>query len=98
MALKTNFEDSNVISSPFVDEVANPGNRSLTQAERRAVGRGDAALNEQGRAALKAESFSSKVKSLAKDINDRRKAGKAIGRANQKDAAKDRARKRRQGF
>ncbi len=25
MALKSNFEDSNVISSPFVDEVANPG-------------------------------------------------------------------------
>lgn len=25
MALKSNFEDSSVISSPFVDEVANPG-------------------------------------------------------------------------
>ncbi len=25
MALKTNFEDANFISSPFVDEVANPG-------------------------------------------------------------------------
>ncbi len=25
MALKTDFEDSSVISSPFVDEVANPG-------------------------------------------------------------------------
>jgi hypothetical protein len=30
MAMKTNFEDSNVISSPFVDEIANPGpQRSL---------------------------------------------------------------------
>ncbi len=25
MALKSNFEDANFISSPFVDEVANPG-------------------------------------------------------------------------
>ena len=25
MGLKTSFEDSNVISSPFVDEIANPG-------------------------------------------------------------------------
>ncbi len=25
MAMKTNFEDSDAIASPFVDEVANPG-------------------------------------------------------------------------
>lgn len=31
MALKTNFEDANFISSPFVDEVANPGNLSSQQ-------------------------------------------------------------------
>ena len=27
MALKTNFEDASFISSPFVDEVANPGDQ-----------------------------------------------------------------------
>ncbi len=29
MALKTSFEDSNVISSPFVDEIVNPGHTAI---------------------------------------------------------------------
>ncbi len=32
MALKSNFEATNVISSPFVDEIANPGSERTTFA------------------------------------------------------------------
>ena len=31
MALKTNFEDADFIASPFVDEIANPGDGILAQ-------------------------------------------------------------------
>ncbi len=39
MALKTNFEDSSVISSVFVDEIANPGvpGTSNEEVERQAI-------------------------------------------------------------
>ena len=53
MALKSNFEDANFISSPFVDEVANPGdqrsiartlrdNEAIKQARRSESLQGDA--------------------------------------------------------
>ena len=53
MALKTNFEDADFISSPFVDEVANPGdqrsiarqvrdNEALAQARRSEAAQGEA--------------------------------------------------------
>lgn len=33
MALKTDFEDASFISSPFVDEVANPGTSGIDRAQ-----------------------------------------------------------------
>ncbi len=36
MALKTNFEDASFLASPFVDEIANPGD-SPAEVERQAV-------------------------------------------------------------
>ena len=39
MAMKTNFEEANFISSPYVDEVANPGVPGISneEVERQAV-------------------------------------------------------------
>lgn len=36
MALKTNFEATNVVSSPFVDEIANPGRGMAGQLQHNA--------------------------------------------------------------
>ena len=38
MALKSNFEDASFISSPFVDEVANPGVSEARAAAQRKAG------------------------------------------------------------
>ncbi len=52
MALKTNFEATNVISSPFVDEVANPGHTvSERQAKAQRVG-SRAALSDKQRGTI----------------------------------------------
>ncbi len=37
MSMKTNFEDANFISSPFVDEIANPGTGSAGIDEARSA-------------------------------------------------------------
>ncbi len=49
MALKSNFEDSNVISSPFVDEVANPGQGGVLGQIGRNVDKQDALLGNTPR-------------------------------------------------
>ncbi len=54
MSLKTNFEDTSVLSSPFVDEVANPGG-TIDQKRRTTEKEVVAATVESGRKFLSAK-------------------------------------------
>ncbi len=74
MALKSNFEDSNVISSPFVDEVANPGRAGVPGQTNEEVERQAIRVNElrqshskEAQDKLKAASSPSKTKTKPKE-------------------------------
>lgn len=91
MALKTDFNDADFIASPFVDEVANvsPGKARTILKEGKI--RGKAITKKQ-------RGFFGAVAEGISTLNEARKVGRSIRRKNQREAAKDRARRRKQGF
>lgn len=77
MALKSDFQDASFISSPFVDEIANPGSSVLLS-----VGR----------------NVSRVVNETLSKLSAARKRGSERNRETLREADRDRARIRKQGF
>ncbi len=100
MALKSNFEDSNVISSPFVDEVANPGDvvnaASPLQLARQGASTGTIALRKRQITAAKGDQRSTvqKVKDKGGKFNAALKAAQGVNTFAKTGDALDKLRKK----
>lgn len=81
MALKTDFEDANFISSPFVDEVANPGDEVVRAASPQQLARQGAST---GAVALREAQIAAEKAPKAKTTSDERNTGQKIMDRDQK--------------